>query len=80
MHLRLDLWRPCALIHDDDEVAGEVVHVFAVSSMRRRKKTRLSPANRYGGSSFGLGLGRVGLCWAGAARLLVGYSTAGESR
>jgi hypothetical protein len=70
-HLRLGPWRPHALILDE-EVASEVAHASAVSSMRRRKKTR--PLLRIGmmGRCLGCGLGRVGLCcwadcWAAAA-------------
>jgi hypothetical protein len=39
-HLRLDPWRPPALILDE-EVSGEVAHAFAVSSMRGRRRLRL---------------------------------------
>ena len=67
-HLRLGPWRPHALILNE-EVAGEVVHAFAVSSMRRRKKTRPPPVNRYDGSTFGL---RPGPRWAVVPGLIAG--------
>ncbi|KAK1652552.1 hypothetical protein QYE76_070357 [Lolium multiflorum] len=50
------------------EVASEVVHDSTVSTMRRRKKARLSPVNRFGGSVLGCGLAvLLGFYWAAAA-------------
>jgi hypothetical protein len=57
----------------DEEVAGELGHVFAVAFMRRRKKTRPPPVTWYVGSLLGCGLGQfwarqLGCWWAVAAR------------
>jgi hypothetical protein len=69
-------WSPGLAFIDDEDVAGELDHVFAVSTMRRRK-TMPSPVNRYGGLlwvlAIGLVLGCLMGCTAGLVRAVLAW-------